>query len=188
MSTSFFNTVKGNTVLYLFFLANSIYLFMVLYTIPQTSAFANGMSILDLKPLGYDLNYVNQLFGQLGDAGRLYYHKTQLAVDFIYPLLFIVCYTALAIYTTGRLKTPYKLFKWLYWLPLVAGLSDYAENLFIHHMLNTYPKIDPTTVTLSSIASVIKSSTTTIYFILIITAGIMVIGQKYLWSKKTASV
>ena len=69
MSTPFFNTVKGNTILYLFFLANSIYLIMVLYTIPQTSAFANGMSILDLKP-GYDLNYVNQLFGQLGDAGR----------------------------------------------------------------------------------------------------------------------
>ena len=70
---------------------------MVLYTIPQTSAFANGMSILDLKPIGYDLNYVNQLFGRLGEVGWLYYHKTQLAVDFIYPLLFIVCYTALAI-------------------------------------------------------------------------------------------
>ena len=67
MSTPFFNTVKGSTVLYLFFLANSIYLFMVLYTIPQTNAFANGMSILDLKPLGYDLNYVNQLFGRLGE-------------------------------------------------------------------------------------------------------------------------
>ena len=69
MSTPFFNTVKGSTVLYLFFLANSIYLFMVLYTIPQTSAFANGMSILDLKPIGYDLNYVNQLFGRLGEVG-----------------------------------------------------------------------------------------------------------------------
>ena len=188
MSTSFFNTVKGNTVLYLLFVTNSIYLFMILYTIPQTTAFANGMSILDLKPLGYDLNYVYQLFAQLGDAGRMYYHKTQLAVDFIYPLLFIVSYTALAIYITGKLKTPYKLFKWLYWLPLVAGLGDYVENLFIYNMLNTYPKIDPTTVTLSSIASVIKSSTTSIYFILIITAGIMVIGQKYLWSKKTANV
>ena len=42
---------------------------MVLYTIPQTSAFANGMSILDLKPIGYDLNYVNQLFGRLGEVG-----------------------------------------------------------------------------------------------------------------------
>lgn len=188
MSNSFFNTVKGNTVLYLLLVTNSIYLFMILYTIPQTTAFANGMSILDLKPLGYDLNYVNQLFAQLGDAGRMYYHKTQLAVDFIYPLLFIVCYTALAIYTTVRLKKAYKPFKWLYWLPLVAGLSDYAENLFIHHMLNTYPKINPTTVTLSSIASVVKSSTTSIYFILIITAGVVVIGQKYLWSKKTANV
>ena len=188
MPIPFLNTVRGKTVLYFFFLTNIVYLFMIFYTIPKTSAFANGMTILDLKPFGYDFNYVNQLFDQLGDAGRFYYLKTQLAVDFIYPTLFILCYCALAVYTTSKLKTVNKLFKLMCWLPLIAGICDYIENLFILNMLDNYPKIDHVSVTFSSIASVLKSSTTTLYFLLIFSAILTAIGQKYLSSKKTVKV
>ena len=188
MSTTFFKIPKGKTVLYLLFLTNSVYLFMIGYSIPTTSAFASGLPILDMKPFGYNFNDVMHLFNTLGEDGRMYYHNVQLAVDLVYPFLFIICYTALGVYILEKLKSSINLFKLLYWLPLVAGVSDYIENFFIYTLLDAYPKIDHLTVNLSATFSVIKSLSTTLYFLLILLALVRLFNQKYFSRKNTIKV
>ena len=79
---------KGNKVLLLFISTNIVYLIMLLVTIPKTMEFANGMRLLDMMPSGYDMNYVNDLFGALGEIGRKTYLTNQLPIDMIYPGLF----------------------------------------------------------------------------------------------------
>lgn len=59
--------LSGKKVLGLFLLTNSVYLFMLAFTIPTTMAFSKGMKLLDIMPMGYDLNYVKELFSSLGE-------------------------------------------------------------------------------------------------------------------------
>ena len=56
---------SGKKVALLFVITNLIYAFMLLVTIPKTVAYSGGMKLLDMMPLGYDLDYVNSLFKAL---------------------------------------------------------------------------------------------------------------------------
>ena len=62
---------QGKKVLALFILTNVIYLIMVVVTIPQVSEYANGLKLLDMMPMGYDLPYVNTLFDTLGTRAEM---------------------------------------------------------------------------------------------------------------------
>ena len=69
-------------------------------------------------------------------------------------------------------------------LPVIAGIADYLENIGIISMLNNYPDITETAVQTTSIFSVIKSISTSIYFITLI-ALLLLFGIKIV--KKTSS-
>ena len=47
-------------------------------------AFSGGMKLLDMMPLGYDMDYINTLFETLGEKGRDIYLYNQIPVDMIY--------------------------------------------------------------------------------------------------------
>lgn len=85
--------ITGKKVLVLFLLTSGIYSFMLVYTIPKTMEYANGLKLLDMMPLGYDLAYVNQLFNALGENGRIFYLTTQIPVDMVYPFMFGISYS-----------------------------------------------------------------------------------------------
>ena len=89
---------SGKKVLWLFILTNLVYTLMLTVTIPKTMDFANGMKLLDMMPMGYDLNYVSELFASLGENGRSTYLTNQIPVDMIYPLLFGLTYCLLLDY------------------------------------------------------------------------------------------
>jgi hypothetical protein len=44
--------ISGKKVLGLFMLTNLVYAFMLIFTIPKTMRFANGMKLLDMMPKG----------------------------------------------------------------------------------------------------------------------------------------
>lgn len=158
----------GKTVLGLFILTNLVYVIMLAVTIPKTMAFSEGMKLLDMKPTGYDYAYVNELFKALGENGQKIYLTNQIPVDMIYPLLFAISYCLLMAYLLkklSKLNTPYI---YLCILPVIAGVSDYCENIGIITMLKNYPSFTETTVSLTSTFSVIKSISTSIFFIAII--------------------
>ncbi len=160
--------IQGRKVFIFFVLTNLVYAFMLVVTIPMTMAFGHGIKLLDMMPAGYNLKEVTDLFTALGAEGRHAYLFYQIPVDMVYPLLFAIGYCLLMAYflnKLGKLRSPYF---FLALLPLVSGASDYIENIGFITLLNQYPDINPTLVKISSVFSVIKSSTTSIYFISLI--------------------
>ena len=63
---------------------------MLTITIPKVMSFAGGMKLLDMMPLGYNSEYVNSLFNNLGKKGREVYLLNQIPIDMIYILLWYV--------------------------------------------------------------------------------------------------
>jgi hypothetical protein len=169
---------SGNTVLVLFILTNVVYLFMLLVTIPKTLGFSNEMKLLDMLPTGYNQDYVNKLFSTLGENGREIYLTNQIPVDMIYPLLFGLTYSLLLAYFLKKLNKLKSPFTYLCLLPIIAGVSDYLENFGIITMLNSYPDLTETIVNTTSTFSVIKSTSTSIFFIALIVI-LMLLGIKF---------
>ena len=177
---------SGKKVLSLFILTNVVYLFMLMVTIPKTMVFSNGMKLLDMLPTGYNQNYVNELFSTLGENGREIYLTNQIPVDMIYPLLFGLTYTLLLAYflkKLNKLKSPYT---YLCLLPIIAGIADYLENIGIITMLNSYPNLTEITVNATNTFSVIKSTSTSIFFIALIVI-LIILGIKFVRRKKTSA-
>lgn len=174
--------ISGKKVLGLFILTNIVYTFMLTVTIPKTMEFSNGMKLLDMMPSGYDFNYVNELFTSLGDNGRLTYLTNQIPVDMIYPLLFGLSYCLLLGYFLKKLNKLNSNYIYLCVIPIIAGIADYLENIGIITMLKNYPELKETAVYKTNIFSVIKSISTSVFFIalivVLITFGIKVLNRK----------
>lgn len=175
----------GKTVLGWFILTTMVYLIMLFITIPKVMAFSDGMRLLDMMPGGYDLDYVNVLFQTLSEQGRTAYLSIQLPVDMIYPGLFAVSYSLMIAFFLKKInKLDSLLPSLICYLPVIAGLSDYLENFSIIRMLNKYPDIGVSMVASSNWFSIIKSSTTSLYFIVLV--GVLVsLGIKSLRNRKS---
>jgi len=169
---------SGKRVLGLFILTNLVYAFMLLVTIPKTMAFSKGMKLLDMMPTGYDYAYVNELFTSLGETGRNTYLTNQLPVDMIYPLLFGITYCLVMAYFLKKINKLHSPFIYLGVLPIIAGIADYFENIGIIVMLNNYPDITETTVNTTNIFSIIKSISTSVFFITLLVIA-LIIGVKF---------
>jgi hypothetical protein len=178
--------ISGKKVLGLFILTNLVYAFMLIVTIPNTMEFANGMKLLDMMPTGYDLNYVYELFTSLGEIGRETYLTNQLPVDMIYPLLFGLSYCLLLGYFLKKLNKLNSNYIYLCVIPVIAGISDYLENIGIITMLKSYPDLTEISVETTSIFSLIKSISTSIFFIVLIVV-LITFGIKVLNRKKSAN-
>ncbi|WP_405382293.1 hypothetical protein [Maribacter sp. LLG6340-A2] len=172
---------SGKKVLVLFLLTNIVYAYMLLVSIPATMEFSNGLQLLDMMPAGYDLEYVNTLFETLGNTGRQIYLTKQIPVDMIYPLLFGIAYAAILAYFLKKLPKLNHYYLYLCLLPIIACIADYIENIGIITMLNAYPTVTETSVHTTSIFSIIKSSTTSIYFIVLIVV-LIILGFRRLKS------
>ncbi len=173
---------SGKKVLGLFIMTNCIYAFMLTVTISKTMAFSNGMKLLDMMPTGYNLKYVNELFTALGANGRSTYLTNQIPVDMVYPLLFALSYCLLMGYLLKRLHKLNSQYIYLCLLPIIAGIADYLENIGIIAMLKSYPYVTDLAAKTTSSFSLIKSISTSAYFItlfvMLITLGIKFIKRK----------
>ncbi len=160
--------LNGKRILLLFVLTNIIYAIMLTITIPKVMSFSGGMKLLDMMPTGYNAEYVNALLSALGESGRNAYLFNQLPVDMIYPFLFGVSYCLILAYILNKLgKFESRLFYFCF-LPLFSGLFDYLENIGIITMLKSYPNNPVILTQITNVFSVLKSSFTTFYFIVLI--------------------
>jgi hypothetical protein len=173
---------SGKKVLGLFILTNVVYTFMLTVTIPKTMEFSNGMKLLDMMPTGYDMDYVSELFSLLGENGRSTYLNNQIPVDMIYPLLFGLSYCLLLGYFLKKLNKFNSQYIYLCLIPIIAGIADYLENFGIIIMLKNYPELKETTVYATNLFSVIKSISTSLFFmaliVVLIALGIKVLNKK----------
>ncbi len=175
--------LAGKKVLLLFVLTNIVYAAMLIITIPKTMGFSNGLKLLDMMPMGYDLDYINTLFETLGEKGRDVYLYNQIPLDMIYPFLFGISYCLVIAYFLKKLDKLSSPFFYICFLPIIAGIADYLENIGIITMLNTYPDISQILASTSNIFSIVKSMATTIYFVALIVT-MMVLGIKTMRRKK----
>ncbi len=159
--------LKGRTVLSLFIITSCVYTFMLVVTIPHVIAFSGGMPLLDMMPMGYSHDDVVRLLEALGADGRDAYLTKQIPVDMIYPGLFAITYSLIFLYFMKKAGSSTR-WNFVTYLPLIAGACDYIENFFFISMVNSYPTISERTVSLASSFSVVKSGTTTVYFICLI--------------------
>ncbi|HHC78591.1 MAG TPA: hypothetical protein ENK46_01820 [Flavobacteriia bacterium] len=178
--------ISGKKVLRLFILTNIVYTFMLTVTIPKTMEFSNGMKLLDMMPSGYDLNYVSELFSSLGENGRETYLTSQIPVDMIYPLLFGLSYCLLLGYFLKKLNKLNSPYLYLCILPVIAGISDYLENIGIITMLNNYPDLTETMANATNTFTVLKSISTSIFFIALIVI-LIILGIKFVKRNKTSA-
>jgi len=178
--------ISGKKVLGLFILTNVVYTFMLTVTIPKTMEFSNGMKLLDMMPSGYDLNYVSELFSSLGENGRETYLTIQIPMDMIYPLLFGLSYCLLLGYFLKKLNKLNSPYLYLCLLPVIAGISDYLENMGIITMLNNYPDLTETMVNATNTFTVLKSISTSVFFIALIVI-LIILGIKFVKRNKTSA-
>jgi len=155
---------------------------MMMITIPKVMSFSGGTKILDMMPTGYNIDYVNSLLKTLGEEGRNAYLYNQIPLDMIYPLFFGISFCLIVAFILKKLgKLDGHLF-YICFLPLFSGLFDYCENIGIITMLNLYPDCSNLLIQTTNVFSVLKSSFTTINFIILITL-LIVLGIKKLFMK-----
>lgn len=160
--------LNGKKILILFILTSIVYVIMLTITIPKVMNFAGGMKLLDMLPTGYSADYVNSLLSALGPDGRNAYLFQQIPLDFLYPCLFGVTYCLLFAFIINKLGKQDSLLFYLCFIPVFAGIFDYLENIGIIVMLKNYPDNSTTMLQLTNTFSILKSSLTTIYFVILI--------------------
>jgi hypothetical protein len=176
------NNLKTGKILIFFILSIAVYIFMLTVTIPEVMKYSEGMKLLDMMPSGYDHAYVNTLLSALGERGRQTYLFHQIPLDMVYPFLFAVSNCLILSYFLNKLnKLDSSLFFFCF-LPLLAGLFDYLENIGIITMLKTFPDNSPLLSKTTNVFSVLKSGFTTLYFIVLIVT-LFAFGKSKLFHK-----
>lgn len=159
---------SGKNVLLLFVLTMAVYLLMLSVTIPRVQSYASDTALFDLSPMGYTHAQALTLLESLGRAGRDAYLFPQLAIDFVYPGLFAICFSLMLIWLYAKRIQPDS--KWLYvaMLPVLGGLFDYVENILIIRMITSFPDVTEGLVSAASSATLLKSAFSTASFLLLI--------------------
>lgn len=175
--------LDGRRVLILFILTNIVYAVMLTVTIPKVMSYANGMKLLDMLPTGYSNDYVNSLLTALGSQGRNAYLFQQIPLDLIYPGLFGITYCLLYVFILTKIGNQNNFVFYLCLTPVFAGIFDYLENIGIIILLNLYPDNAVTISQWTNIFSISKSALTTIYFV-ILTIALLILLIKYIWPRR----
>ncbi|WKK74738.1 hypothetical protein QYS49_24030 [Marivirga salinae] len=146
--------------------------------------FSNGMNLLDMMPLGYNSDYINSLFEALGKEGQDAYLYYQLPLDMFYPLFYTISFSLLIAYFLKKIKQFNSAFFFLCLIPIIAGITDYFENIGIITMLSTYPNMSETLMATTNVFTIIKSMTVSVTFITMIILFI-IFGKNILNQRKT---
>tara|TARA_B110000881_G_C18507629_1_gene480445 strand:+ start:548 stop:1111 length:564 start_codon:yes stop_codon:yes gene_type:complete len=168
----------GRVILVLFTLTMAVYSTMLLYSIPLVSAFAPDRLLFDLSPAGYSFTYANELLTALGEEGRDAYLFTQLPLDFIYPGLFSITYSLMLVWLFAKTCKVESTIYYFALVPFVAGIFDYIENVFIISMINSFPELQIHIVKVASTFTLLKSSFTLCFFILLMVGFAMLCKQR----------
>ncbi|EDY80785.1 hypothetical protein VDG1235_402 [Verrucomicrobiia bacterium DG1235] len=159
---------SGKNVLLLFVVTMAVYLLMLLVTIPSVQSYAPDTALFDLSPTGYTHSQALSLLESLGQDGRSTYLFPQLAIDFIYPGLFAICFSLMFIWGYSKRVRSDSKFLYLAALPVFGGIFDYVENILIIRMIMTFPDVSKGLVSVASSFTLLKSAFSTASFLMLI--------------------
>ena len=112
------------------------------------------LETLDQRLFGYSLQETQYALETYGEEGRSRYYWVGLSLDTLLPVLYSLFFIQL--FRTFHLKIDTRWKHLIHVLLCTPGLCDFIENRFIAHLLNTYPKIDSSTVYWASFFTQIK--------------------------------
>lgn len=168
--------MTNSTKLWLyFFITMSVYLLMIFITIPTLNRLANGLDIIDVLPF-YDGEYVVHLLEYLESEGRHYYLCKQLPIDMIYPLLYAFTYGKILKHFIDKLD--FKRVKWVVFLPVVAAVFDYLENIGIGISLYRFPSLSDTILSALPFFSLLKNLFVVLHLLAFFGLGIVVLLRR----------
>lgn len=169
---------SGRNVLFLFVVTMAVYLLMLLVTIPRVQSYAPDLALFDLSPAGYTHSHALTLLESLGHDGRSVYLFPQLALDFVYPGLFAICFSLMLIWIYSKRVGPDSWSLKLAILPALGGFFDYVENILIIRMITAFPDLSRGLVTAASCATLLKSAFSTASFLLLILGFILLLKRR----------
>lgn len=138
----------------------TIYLAMVVWSLPYIASEADGLLPFDLRPFGYSLADAQAFNNALSEEGRVFYLKTQLLLDLFFPPLLALSLVLVAfIFWRGVARWA------IIFLATVGVVSDWTENVLVAQILSSFGE---ELVRAASIWTVSKSISTTFVFGLII--------------------
>jgi len=164
----------------------SVYLLMILYSIPLVSGYAPEMVLFDMSPTGYTYDYAISLLSRLGTEGRGLYLSRQLPLDLVYPLSFGISHALIICWLLDKAGATSPLASYTCLLPVAGCFLDYSENIAIISMLTNYPSITESVVQLSSILTISKSVFVTITYLFICVLLVVTATGKMRAKKKPA--
>ena len=177
---------SGKVCLYSFCFSMSVYLLMILYSIPLVSGYAPEMVLFDMSPTGYTYDYAISLLLRLGTEGRGLYLSRQLPLDLVYPLSFGISHALIICWLLDKAGATSPLASYTCLLPVAGCFLDYSENIAIISMLTNYPSITESVVQLSSILTISKSVFVTITYLFICVLLVVTVTRKLRAKKEPA--
>lgn len=156
----------------------AIYLIMITVTLAHIEA-VSGHVPFDMRPVGYSPQDATELLGGVGVEGRQYYLQRQIPLDTLYPALLALT-LIFAMRWFGKRIANEQLERVGIILSVGAALCDYAENLGIVIMIQSWPDVSDSLVYASSAATISKSVLTTLAFFCL-----MLIGFLWAWRGKS---
>jgi hypothetical protein len=130
------------------------------------------IGVIDLT-FGFNPQKTLSMIADYGDAARAYYAKTEMTADVLYPIVYAFLF-GIILSLLFRKKT----YAWVNVLPFIDMLFDYAENINIVMLLNTFPEQSITIATLCEVFKMLKWLTLGIIILLIIYGLIMKVVKR----------
>ena len=89
--------------------------------------------------MGYDPGWLRSFATKLTPAGRAYFIRSQIQLDFIFPIIYGMWFAASLAMAFSCMGKLYERFRYLLLLPFLAVAFDYAENLTIIQLFTDFP-------------------------------------------------
>lgn len=107
------------------------------------------VGMLDMQP-SYDLTQVLNLMEAYGADGRQAYAIVSPTLDTLFPIVYVSLMIGVTVWSKPN-------WKFLIYLPILAGLVDLAENAQITIMLLQFPELTESQVAMASMATGAKA-------------------------------
>lgn len=160
---------RGQTVIILWVLTLLTYVCMVLGTLADIQRIA-GEPAFDMRPFGYSYESAGNFLEALGEQGRNIYLMRQIPLDILYPALLALSSAGALLWLSRTFGRTARFYRAAAAVAFVAALADYVENVLIVWMLNAGADLSPSLVSAASMATVAKSTLSTIVFTALLVA------------------
>lgn len=147
------------------------------FGVAEMKEYTNGVGILDLEKY-YFPQYAYEILEAQGEIGRNFYKNLLIRLDFLLPLSYSLCWMSILIMLFRKWLPIESKWQKLSLLPILAGLFDYIENIFILKMLIDYPARHFKLAAIANIMTVLKELFTALSLIMILIALIGLIYKK----------